>query len=250
MNKVLALIACLSIGAMATPVFNLEGTTGYSEKSLQSILNDLTVRPNAGVSSIDVNKDQVKYDEVWDNTGSGGSLATFVIELAGNSETNTFGIYDLASDAFLEVFSGAATAGSQATIKFLKDGTVSVIGDVGTYGSATFKSDKFGFYLGTAANGTFYSQVSKNADGLDHMVAFQGNNSDYIQIEPFAEGLWSSNEYILAWEDLSVGSDRDFNDFVVLVESVTPVPEPATMSLIGIGLAAMLSGSMIRRKRS
>jgi hypothetical protein len=81
--------------------------------------------------------------------------------------------------------------------------------------------------------------------GHDQMVAFRGDG-DSIMIGNYAAGPWGQNEFLLAWEDiLGQGSDRDFNDFVAIVESVSGVSEPTTLALLGLGLLAL--GALKRR---
>lgn len=221
--------------------------------SLQDVLNALTIAPTAGVSSIDVSADQLAdfMDSYWSITASGGSVATIVVELAGFSNRNTFGIYD-ANDpnTSVRLFGGLATEGSQRVITIMSDGSVyRNFVDTGI----NFSGNNFGFYLnssaGGPAGGLFYSDTSLNADGIDHMVAYQGKGIDTIQIASLAPGLWTTNEYVLAWEDLLGGGDGDYQDFVVMVESVVPtaVPVPPAAWLFLSGLLGMIGIS--RRKR-
>ena len=80
------------------------------------------------------------------------------------------------------------------------------------------------------------------------MLAYQGTG-DQVQLPTFNPGEWNPNEYILAWEDLPFGNykyDGDFNDMVLMVESVQPVPVPAAVWLFGSGLLGLVG--MARRK--
>lgn len=137
--------------------------------------------------------------------------------------------------------SAGLSAGDQVLVSILADGSVRKnFVDTGI----DFAANAFGYYL-TAGSTTFFSQASVNG-GSDQMVAFQGDG-DRIRIGPLAAGPWGSNEFILAWEDISYqSSDKDFNDFVALVESVSGVLEPGTLALLGFGLMAI--GAAVRRR--
>ena len=236
------------------------------EDGLQTVLDKITVSPSpiVGDSRLDVNAHQLSFDKWWSISGSGGSVSTIVIELAGWSGTNTFGIYDRADILNkVEIFDGADSnnsgpAGTPAQVRVSMTSTGDVIVDSIDIG-IDFNRNMFGFYLDASGNydpndplvdmgGIWYSDTSKNADGTDHMAAYQGLGIDTIQVGNFAAGLWTTNEYILAWEDKSAAyMDGDYQDFVVIVESVTPavVPIPSALLLLSSGLMGFVG---FRRK--
>ncbi len=241
-------LACLSLAlgaaAQATPV-NL--SAGNGEMNLQQILDGITV---GGSSSVDVLADQYANDAQWSLGGSGGAFSQIVIELAGYAAINSFGIYDIMDPSRqVEIFSGAATAGtssSRATFSIMADGQVvrNLFEETGVY----FSGNLFGFYLSTPGH-SWYSDAGRNADGADHMVAYQGSG-DTVKIGNTIAGPWANNEFVMAWEDLARGQwDYDYNDFVVMVESVNgvKVPEPGTFALFGFGLAGL---ALVRRRRA
>jgi hypothetical protein len=170
-----------------------------------------------------------------------------IIELAAFADGNVFGVYDSADHTTkVEIFAGAAAAGSMALLAITGSGDVFVNGlDSGV----DFAGDFFGYYLDSsvfATGGTWHSDTSKNSDGYDHMYAYVGEG-DTVTIDPWDEGEWTTNEYVLAFEDLdaSAPADWDYTDFVVMVESVRPIPVPGAVLLGILGLSA--AGIKLRR---
>jgi hypothetical protein len=242
-----ALVAILTL----TTAPAMAGTAGGPPgQALQDVLNDITIDP-VGASSVDVTKDYLPDygDSYWDITASGGSVCTLIIELAGFAPNNKFGVYDSSSSAFVQIFGGSASQGAMATLALKADGRVFLNGsDTGS----VFQGDSFGYYVDSTYytdGGLWYSDTDMNADGYDHMYAYRGTGTDTIQIDDWDPGLWAANEYVLAFEDLKASvADWDYTDFVVMVESVTPVPVPGAVLLGVLGLGA--AGMRLRKRQS
>lgn len=97
---------------------------------------------------------------------------------------------------------------------------------------------------GDSAN-IFGTKTSSNADGLQHVFAAAYKNYLVLGFEDLYGdlGAWGQDPNTGKWNE---GSDRDFNDAVVVVDigednvkSLTSVPEPSiTLGLIGMGAAS------------
>lgn len=220
MKKLLLLTSSLLAANLANATLvNLAG----SEQNLQQIV--------AG-TSIDIVNGQLANDSYFSAPSLSGAM---VIEIAGNSPNNAFGIYEQGNMANkIEVFAGSATANAVSGLINLPLGW-----------------SAFGFYLANStANYIWYSDAALNAGGgFDHFVTYKGIAGETM----IASGItFGSNDYLIGIEDLNLG-DYDYNDMVVKV-SLTPtvtthnsVPDTGTTALLmGLGLGALVA---LRRRQ-
>jgi hypothetical protein len=184
--------------------------------SLQAYLNSVG-------ETINVNTDQVAI-QIWAHTTSATTAFTLQLESTVNANLNNFGIYN-GSDAVpaLNLLIPGANSPQGFSTGTFKPGNVLVVNRfdalANLLSSQTFNGvdpTGFGFWL-SGPNGTFYTQDARNPGGKAQAVSFQGTGAN--------AGTWW-----LCFEESSVaaGSDQDFDDCVVLMESVNPTPVSKT----------------------
>ncbi len=198
-----------------------------------------------------------------------GATATYVATVSYTASSLLFGFYDKAdtSNTLLLFDSATQTVGSNTQIyidlnsfnlaSFTMDLSDPLNPVTNTIDTATFATNNFGFYM-TTTYGTYFSESDLNATGTadldgdgnndnDHFLTYEGKGDTVTW--PGLPGVNDYAHWYVAAEGTPInGLSDDFTDFIAQIESIQPVPEPATMLLFGAGLIG-LAGVSARRKK-
>lgn len=217
---------------------------GY-ESSLQTVFDTMTL---GGAGLVDAANDQIS-SAIFTNSGA-GTTASMMIEIAGFAKKNMFGIYNFDDPTKrATIFNGPASAGDVSEITFDMFGNVTVQSDslFRTYRSIFNPGDtpQFGFFITTPQRHTFFSEDSLNENGDAQAVIYRGDDTTMVDMAGNTR-VFAGDELIIAFEDLVYAdSDKDFQDMVVFIQSLEPVPAPGAVFLGGLGL--ILVGWVRRR---
>jgi hypothetical protein len=187
--------------------------------------------------SINVNTDQ-DATQTWSHTISGTTTYTIMFQSSPNANIQQFGLYNASAviPPLFFLMSGSVGPEGFSTATF-QPGNILVVNRfdaIGNFLSTTtfggVDPNNFGFYLSTNA-GTVFTQDGRNPGGAARAIVFRGTGAN--------TGTWW-----LCWDELLLAApaslttsapsgvvgpgDQDFDDLVVMLESVNPTPVSKT----------------------
>jgi len=247
--KVKSIVALLglsaSLGVLAAPLQpnspapSVINPPPGGEGSLQSIADSLF-----GAGHINVDTQQSSAGQWTSATpGTTSTIPTLLAEFTANAGTQSFGIWfgtDTTNIVSYNLLLGGAVA-TDAVGLTISGNTLTVFGPAAGCGThyvcnsftdARINSSAFGFFFQPSPSSPIYYSLDQLNPGprQDRFVAFQDG---------------ATTNWLFAYED---GTDFDYNDMAVKVESINAIPEPETYAMMVAGLGVM--GFIARRRKS
>ncbi|PIE61763.1 MAG: hypothetical protein CSA29_01740 [Desulfobacterales bacterium] len=231
--------------------------------------NNMTLTDLQGVfngigSTIDANSDESGAEKfAFQSTGA---TAHYVANIGTPAANIEFGFYDLSdSNKQLTIFDGSRNVGDNTQIyidynnseltSYYMTGSGPNIQTV-TVDNIQMSLPSLGFYIKSGSM-TYFSVSDQNTGGTadldgdgvvdnDHFLVYEGK-SDVVNLPGIQQGLNDYAHWYVAMEASEIdGIDDNFTDMVVHLESIQPVPEPATFLLLGIGILGFCG--LLRKK--
>ncbi|MBN3909682.1 MAG: DUF4114 domain-containing protein [Nostoc sp. NMS1] len=224
--------------------------TGFNDTPFQQFVQaESVVLPNSGQLKLDASKLNLKYDHdvsVYFINEGAGYRNQLAFDATGTTNKSGLLFNDISCEG-----SGCILGGGGDALK-LGDGVK--VGNITAGTQLDFWLRADGFNRGNSAN-IFGTKTASNADGLQHAVAYAYNNYILLAFEDLYGGLHASgvDSATGKWNE---GSDRDFNDVVVVLDIGeanvkaligASVPEPSvTLSMFAVGAVSIFG---LRRRR-